>query len=162
MRCPKCRVGLQQTKTPAGMIFHCPQCDGQAVSLAVLRRFGSREAVEQLWKLAKEAHSSGGKCPACDSRMAETVLPVGAAVTLRLEVCTACQFAWLDAGERDKFPAPEPAQPEKTLSPQAQEAIAMRHVQMVADQAEREEQAEKAARPHTWHALAHLLQIPFK
>jgi Zn-finger nucleic acid-binding protein len=162
MRCPACLIELQQTKTSAGMVFHCPQCDGQAVAMAVLRRLGSKEAVQRLWNLTKDARPGGDKCPACDGRMVEAALPVGGASPLCLDVCTACQFVWLAPGECNKFPAAEPEPPKKELSDAARQAVALRRAQIVADQAEREERAEQAGRAHPWHALAHLIQIPLK
>jgi Zn-finger nucleic acid-binding protein len=162
MRCPECRVGLHSTKTPAGIIFHCPQCDGQAVALGILRRTGKKEVVQQLWNLAKDARANAAKCPACDSRMAEVALPMDASSPLVLEICTACQFVWLAPGEHEKIPVADPAQPEKPMSAAAREAIALRGVQMEADRAEREERAEKAGRVHLLHPLLRLLQIPFK
>jgi Zn-finger nucleic acid-binding protein len=162
VRCPKCRVGLHQTRTPAGLVFHCPQCDGQAVALGILRRTGKKEVVQKLWDLAKDARPNADKCPACDSRMAEVALPTGASPPLVVDICTACQFVWLARGEQEKLPVADPAQPEKPLSAAAREAIALRGVQMEADRAEREEQAEKTGRLHLLHPLLHLLQIPFK
>jgi Zn-finger nucleic acid-binding protein len=158
MRCPKCRVELQQTKTPAGMVFRCPQCNGQAVALAILRRFGSKKAVQVLWELAKTAKAGMAKCPMCDARMVEAALPVGDSPLL-LDVCKACQFVWLDPGEQEKFPAAEPEQPEKPLSAEAREAIALRQLQIVTDQAEREKKAEEMLRAHPMHALVHLLNL---
>lgn len=36
--CPKCNRRLIRTKSDVGFFFRCPQCDGRAVGLSVLRR----------------------------------------------------------------------------------------------------------------------------
>jgi Zn-finger nucleic acid-binding protein len=149
---------LRQEKTPVGLIFRCPQCSGQAVSMAVLRKSGSKEAVLQLWNLAKEAaRAAAGKCPVCDVRMTEVALPVEGGSPVLLEVCKTCQFVWLDASEYGKFPSAEPPEDDKPLSAAAIEAIAMRKAQIVGDQAEREQRAENMRHGHASHAAASLL-----
>lgn len=138
------------------MTFHCSQCNGQAAALAVLRHVGAKESVQQLWSLAKEAAIKGmNKCPVCEVRMKEVALPIGGSSPLLLDVCTTCQFVWLDSGEMEKFPpAPPKAVPtEKQLSPEAAEAIATAMVRMAGQKAEFEEHIERKMTPDCWYTL---------
>ena len=117
--CPRCGTALRRVTEPAG--YACPECGGQAAALGQLRRELDAAAVNRLWQAARSAPATGPACPSCTHPTA--VVPV---FGVELDVCRACQWVWLDAGERDVLPAaPVVAEPAaEELPPEAAAALA--------------------------------------
>lgn len=136
MLCPRCRVDLKCVKTTGGIFFRCPQCDGRAVGMSLRRRVGSQKSVGELWQ---QARTGGGptraECPECHQPMLEVLVP-GTVPSLRLDVCTGCEFVWFDPNEFQQFPSPVTTGP-KPLPEKVREAIALQQVRQVAEEAER-------------------------
>ena len=149
MICPRCRVRLNRATIGEGVFFRCPQCDGRAVSMALLRRIGSKESLRQLWQEARaEGAKPGAACPDCGRSMVEVALPIrSSSPPLRLDVCTLCEFVWFDPREFEQYSACQTPGP-RALPEKAREAIAVLDAQQAAEKAEKA--AYDAPGPDEW------------
>lgn len=138
--CPTCRAPLARTQTPVGIFWVCPECNGRAVTVSLLRRALKPEVASSLWRgTFTKTLPRIRPCPACEARMQEigVALPEGSFV---LDVCRACQFVWFDPQEYEALPAPPPPVPKEAPLPQsAKEVVAMAEVDRL-----RRRQAEAA------------------
>jgi membrane associated rhomboid family serine protease len=129
MSCPTCGTDLASAGTKMGIIHACPQCQGRAVGVAVLRRILGTRMVHNLWSRAKVIKKGRGKrCPACSRAMCDVVAK-SKYFDVHLDVCTRCQLVWFDAEEFDAFPR-EQEQPQRELSLEAREAIAQADLEL--------------------------------
>ncbi|MEM7790702.1 MAG: rhomboid family intramembrane serine protease [Verrucomicrobiota bacterium] len=101
--CPKCDTNLVRKRKHEGVFWSCQSCQGSAVTMSLLRKTVPRYALNKLWQRARmEGVEKKYKCPGCIHRMKQvTVLVSGQ--EQRIDVCTTCQFVWLDAGEWADF-----------------------------------------------------------
>lgn len=160
MFCPRCEVRLERVKSPHGILFHCPKCDGRAAGISVLRRTGSKTALRRLWLLAREQRAAtGAACPACRRSMAEVELPpIGASGPLKLDVCARCRYVWFDPRELDQFPPLEP-KAEHPVPQKGRELLAMYHVRRVAEEAKKAER-EGYYPDELWQSIPAALGMP--
>ena len=138
--CPQCRSHLVRARSPLGIMYVCPRCQGRAVSIAVLRRTWPRQLSQRLWLQVKSGGGAPGKpCPSCQKTMVE-VVPPAEDVRVALDVCPRCQFIWFDRREFEQLPKarPEPPKPERTkqLPLKVREQIAMAQLKQLEEQAE--------------------------
>ncbi len=145
MKCPACQAELVHCKNEYGNFWHCGDCGGTAVTLPLLKKFVAQEALNRLWRGAKDwDHVAKRHCPGCANRMEEVplMLPEG---RLLLDVCEVCQFVWMDAGEWDVLPNAE--SPETNLygglSAAQRERIAIAQVETMREEREREVRDEE-------------------
>jgi membrane associated rhomboid family serine protease/Zn-finger nucleic acid-binding protein len=97
--CPKCRTALARRKNEFGVFWYCQQCDGSAVTMSLLRKFVATEALNGLWQRVRlGSYPRKHPCPGCRRRM-EQVTVDAEGKTRAIDVCSTCQFVWLDEGE---------------------------------------------------------------
>ncbi len=109
LQCPRCVRPLDERKTARGVLWHCPDCDGRAATVPVLRRQVPPPAVSRLWQEARGSrHPSSHACPACGNKMVEVHAPDPAGNIQPVDVCPLCGLVWLDAGEWPSSPEPPP------------------------------------------------------
>lgn len=160
--CPRCHQRLLRTKIEEGIFFRCPQCDGRAVGLSVLRKVIPRVYVNRLWNQARERQGHRGQgCPICGRAMQEVPVPVDGQ-EVPLDVCAGCQFVWFDPHEFEQLPAQTPKSTEdrrERLPAKVREAMAM--AELKADAARRRG-GDFGGRPpeETWKWLPALFGMP--
>lgn len=141
-------------------MYHCPECDGRAAGMSVLRRMGSKKSIRGLWLLARKGSGTpGADCPACRRAMVELDLPLAnCPQPLRLDVCADCQFVWFDPREIDELPLPV-AKAEQPLPQKGREVFAMHQLRRVAEEAEKTKHAEHYP-DKPWQWIPALLCMP--
>ncbi len=113
MQCPSCKNNrLKATKLEDGLpVNGCDKCGGAIISLLHYRDWAERtlhdqdqpnEQDEQIVAEARDAASdtdsrSALVCPKCSKIM--TKFNISGCTKNRLDLCTTCDEAWLDAGE---------------------------------------------------------------
>jgi membrane associated rhomboid family serine protease len=157
--CPNCAVGLARVKRDQGFFYVCAKCRGQAANLAVLRRVVKPECVRGLWVQATAAAAACGKdCPVCHRPMRRTAVPrpVGA---LPVDICTRCQFIWLQPDEIEQLPRRPAPPPPQELPEAAREAMAMAQLQL--DAARHPEPEDTGEAPEeAWQWIPGVLGMP--
>lgn len=126
----------------------CPQCDGRAVALPVLKKVFAKGLTRELWQKSRTLDSSGdGSCPACGRDMVE--IPLGSGDNEKyLDVCLRCHFVWFDPQEYEAIPkAKQGADEEKDLSPQGKKCVALARIKLL------EEQKDFQSYPDSWWEL---------
>ncbi|MCP4450755.1 MAG: hypothetical protein GY809_04790 [Planctomycetes bacterium] len=103
MLCPKCRIDLQREKSLKGVLWQCPQCQGVAANLAVLRKLVGREVALTFWREAMSSTRSDKACPSCTQALSVFTYSVDQNA-IELDLCKRCQFIWFDTGELEAFP----------------------------------------------------------
>ena len=158
--CPKCHVPLVRCKNEFGNFWHCPECDGTAVTISLLRKFVARETLNQLWQEAKQRdYPRKCACPGCNERM--EAIPVDTPTgTYEIDVCSHCQFIWMDAGEWDSLPHVPVEKKAPELSPEAREAIAIQKVERI--QREYDSRFDDGSPDEPWQWIPALLGMPFE
>ncbi len=72
--------------------------------MSLLRKTVPRDALNGLWQRARSGSFPKKRpCPGCSHRMEEVTIDAGGQLR-QIDVCTACQFVWLDQGEWDDLP----------------------------------------------------------
>jgi membrane associated rhomboid family serine protease/Zn-finger nucleic acid-binding protein len=105
--CPRCKQRLVRVARPQGIAFQCPQCQGCAVGISVLRKWVPNQLVNDLWLRARQdAAAPGAPCAICDRSMAEVPVRTDHGA-VALDVCPDCQFVWFDTKELEQLPAVE-------------------------------------------------------
>jgi Zn-finger nucleic acid-binding protein len=117
MECPQCKgYQLEPRELETGLLAGaCPKCDGALLSLMNYRYWADQnveiEPVDSS-DIVTEDSSKAKICPKCTRLM--TKFQIGNESENRIELCTACDEAWLDKGEwrllkqldlQDKLPA---------------------------------------------------------
>ena len=121
--CPHCSKELERELFRKKVLFRCPDCGGQYLTISALRGLcSSREMVNRIWRNAMHSQAVGTVCPECRKNMRRALLFPTLNLTLELDVCPKCQSIWFDPSELDCLPLNEI--PEDKLSPEAKEAIA--------------------------------------
>lgn len=139
----------------------CPECEGHAINLALLRQRADAAAVIRLWQTARTAgRDSEVRCPACRQGMKE-VMFVPKTEPVRIDVCERCQFLWFDGRGLQELPKYSPPAPVKERLPQkAREALAAWEVERIREQAERESAADGELPDEAWKVVAGFLGMP--
>lgn len=94
------------------MYWECDNCSGRLATLPVLKKALHADTIQELWQQAFQLQLPALlPCPACEGRMEEVPVRTPAG-DIMLDVCTTCQFVWMDAGEIDHLPKVEPVKVE--------------------------------------------------
>ncbi len=131
--CPRCNRSLVRTQTPGGILFVCPDCQGRAVGLAVVRKLKRRGELKELWgRVIRGEGGRGVACPICRRPTLEVGVPV-ASQEVHLDVCKSCQFIWFDPKELEQLPTgPRQESDEERLPARVREQMAMADIELVA------------------------------
>lgn len=102
MECPQCKgYQLEPSELEAGLIAcRCPKCEGALLPLMNYRYWSDNNADLELnasAEIVAEDNTQAKLCPKCQRLM--TKFKIGVERQNRIELCTACDEAWLDAGE---------------------------------------------------------------
>ena len=125
--CPRCDNPLVKQRTPKGLVYTCGRCEGRALALPVLRRLGATpDFLRHVWLRARsEGTTHVMPCPHCGRKMARVRVDGPDEAGIPVDVCTLCRSVWFDPGElKAVAPTPEPAKPEKPMSPEVRERLA--------------------------------------
>ncbi len=123
--CPNCNKALTRKITDYGMIYSCPGCKGNLVSVSILKkeRFKGK-AFNEIWQKAKHDHLPAGRsCPFCGRPMSlQTVRSEDETITL--DICSLCLCFWFDPVEYETVPRDkEIIKEEPVLSRKSREAL---------------------------------------
>ncbi len=155
--CPNDQSALIRSPGPFGIAWTCPACRGRAVGIGVMRKAITDETVTHLWVASGSGSARGRDCPCCLSPMVE-VAGSEAPDEARVDVCRKCQFFWFDPMEFESFPAHPAPPPEREMSQDAREIMAIAEVQRIADQHRRD--GGSAAPEEMWKYLPAILGMP--
>ena len=121
--CPHCKCELQKDFYHKKVLFRCPECGGEYITVSALRGLcRSREFVNRLWCGARRSQVRGTICPECRRPMRQTQLCPDRNAALLLDVCQTCQSVWFDPAELAALDVNE--LPEDKLSPEVRQAFA--------------------------------------
>ena len=156
--CPRCNTSLKQVRMSGRIFWACPQCDGRAVTVELLRRTFTPESINPLWLHAMRGQGSSSRvCPSCLQLMIEVALSDAAGVNV--DVCRHCHFVWFDAHEIDSLvPQPIPSPPAE-LPQQIREQLALAKVQQLAEEA-RGSDFDSAPPHERWKSIAAFFGLP--
>jgi len=162
MRCPDCHIAMVKKMIAGGGVFWvCPECDGRAATLPLLRRLIAPAFIRALWQQAStEGHPARRACPCCEGRMKEISgeTPGG---TVFLDICPSCQLLWFDPGELATLPKVPPPAAEPELPQEARERLAMLKVEEMRERAQAAEGIGGDTAPSEWWQwLPGLLGLP--
>ena len=122
-RCPHCNRELARELFKRKVLFRCPDCGGEYMTVSALRGLcRSREFVNRLWRSALRSQVRGTICPECGRPMRQTQLSPHENSALLLDVCLTCQAVWFDPAELAALDVNE--LPEDKLSPEVRQAFA--------------------------------------
>ncbi len=154
--CPRCSLHLERVRGPNGFAWTCPDCGGHGVSVGVLRKSASSEAVREIWESARAQESRHGvACPVCTKQMAVYKVDEEDEDSLELDVCPTCSFVWLDDGELDALSEAEDVpdssgEAEDELSPLTREVLARYEVEAIAQRQQYREDLDRAGDRLWW------------
>ncbi len=136
--CPVCNVQMQRTPLDFGVVWTCPQCNGRAATVSLLRRNVQREFVNSVWQKVRSDSDSklrnDRRCPSCSTPMRQ-ITDTGITGPLELDACRNCQFFWFDHGEREQLPGLPQKPPEPELDYRVREILAIAKVKQMQNEA---------------------------
>ncbi|MEM9281481.1 MAG: rhomboid family intramembrane serine protease [Verrucomicrobiota bacterium] len=163
--CPSCSSQLVRTKTSHGQIWACPDCQGHAATISILRKSVEKEFLNQLW--ARVWNGEGvrprrdRRCPTCEQAMGE-ILEESITGPLEIDVCRSCHLFWFDLEEAEQLPAipdrgMEDDEPE--LDPRVRQAMALAEIEAIR---RKHDPHEIGLEPpdEWWKALATIVGLP--
>lgn len=146
MICPSCRSELTETQLAHGVFWSCDRCGGRALTIELLRRTFSPEAINSLWLRIMENEGTPGRpCPLCARPLLTISLSGATAESRAIDACKSCHLVWFDRGEVENLPprAPEQSQTaEAALSPAQKQALAIVNTQLLAEENRIHDEAE--------------------
>ena len=146
--CPKCNVQLIKVKSPTGIFWTCPSCNGRAATISFLRHNIRKEAANSLWQDARTGnYPQKIHCPACNKLMTEVSANTDTGKEF-IDVCTHCQFIWFDNNEFNKLPHLPPEKEQPKLPQEAKEKLAIIKVAAIKEAAEKNDDTANA--PDDW------------
>lgn len=155
-RCPHCNRELARELFKKKVLFRCPDCGGQFVTISALRGLAqSKEFVNTLWRNALHSRQPGVLCPGCGKPTRQVLLFPDMNSALELDVCTRCQSVWFDPSELESLPLNEI--PDEKLSPEAKEAIAAYAIAHVRETAQYE---NASSHYEIWKTLPTVIGLP--
>src|ERR1043166_1023529 len=159
--CPNCSTGLTRTAFEHGMCWGCPNCGGRAGGLALLRRTVAKSCLGSPWRGVSQRRGRASRpCPVCHRPMTE-VEEGREEDTLPVDVCTRCEFVWLDRSEYERMPhakqATQPTTTDHSLPPKARELLALYKVDQIAKE---EEQHPNPTPDEMWKYVPAMLGLP--
>ena len=117
-RCTQCKTGLNVTFCTGGRMLRCPECDGVAITVEMLRRFAPKDRVHHIWRQVVEQHVAGDlRCPGCEGPLRRAGFD-SHGHSVGLDACPHCHIVWFDANELAEF------SPLRSEPPSKQEALA--------------------------------------
>lgn len=97
--CPKCRKAMSRRRNDFGVFWNCSRCEGSAVTMSLLRKMVAKDALDGLWqRMRLGSYPRKHPCPSCKKRMEQIVVDAEGR-RRAIDVCSTCQFVWLDQGE---------------------------------------------------------------
>jgi len=100
--CPNCAEPLNTIRQREGLFFHCPVCNGRAVTLPQIRRVAGDKFAANLLRQINANHYFGDRsCPFCMRRMRLFHSPEP---PLELDACKTCGVVWFDPQEFETVP----------------------------------------------------------
>lgn len=159
--CPNCRCGLRSLQSAAGHFWACPECDGRAVTVAVLRKQIAPERINHLWHEARYGRGKRQReCPACRGGMIEVSTPM-TPTDLKLDVCTVCQVFWFDPKEYDALAMKSIrlAAQKEHLSPEGRQALAMAEIERMRERSDRSAGSSDGPE-ESWQYIPAVLGMP--
>ncbi len=154
MQCPECRIDLQIERSLSGALWQCPECQGVAANLAVLRKLLEQDVVLDFWKKARTSKPSDRPCPSCCQPLHGFSYPLDQnAITL--DICKRCQIIWFDKRKLEAFPVRPLPVDEQLSDPRLQQALAKLNMEKYIPDTERPAVYEslKAAVEVVFHIL---------
>jgi len=129
MRCPHCQKKLTRRTYRKKILFRCPECAGDLLTLSALRGLsGSRPFANTVWRNAQNAPEGPVPCPECGRAMRQVVLSAEKTPVIELDVCTRCQMVWFDPRELEASVPPEETVSRQELPARARELLALHAV----------------------------------
>ncbi len=165
--CPNCKQALIRKQSAYGIFWACEECNRWLIGLPILRRTIETAFFGRLWQeVRRSGEGLGPPCLMCSKPMNRVFLE-NSNTPLTPLICKVCNVAWLSPEERVLLPvqaAPEPAQPEpeKTepaLPPEAARLLALHQVEVIAENAKRENQFDASHLP-MWQKFLAALGFP--
>lgn len=148
--------------------YGCPQCEGQAVNLAIFRKTVRADTMKAFWldvlDAPEVAHNEALPCPSCAKNMARASATGGHDEQVQLDVCRGCHMMWIDRGELAMLPLQPGKEPPdgRIRSPEAAEVLAP----MLAEAERRKASADwpgpagRDVPDDPWHAVLTFLGFP--
>ncbi|MDB6112997.1 MAG: rhomboid family serine protease [Pedosphaera sp.] len=138
--CPICTKPLETIRQRNGLFYHCPDCQGRALSIPQLRMVAGDQFAARLLRLIKASRRKGARaCPFCGERMA--VIDV-ADPPMELDGCRPCNLVWFEQQQYEAVPEGA-AEIVGTLSALATEMLAMQRLKELKEREAAEKVAEK-------------------
>lgn len=129
MRCPHCQKKLTRGTYRKKILFRCPECAGDLLTLSALRGLsGSRQFADAVWRGAQNASEGHVMCPECGRAMRQVILNGGNTPVIELDVCTRCQMVWFDSRELGSLALPEETASRQELPAKARELLVLHAV----------------------------------
>ncbi len=151
LTCPDCKIELSKESSNIGMRSVCESCDGQYLSVDVLRESVESAVVNELWQAARNGAVAGDRsCPACVKNMMLVSLEdEEAQSTFEIDVCTNCQAFWIDPTEFESLCTIHPNRtPEKEMSKEERLEVGRA---LVGLEVEKHQAAKEARTPYGEH-----------
>jgi Zn-finger nucleic acid-binding protein len=123
-----------------GLFYHCPGCNGRALSIPQLRQVAGDRFAAKLLRLIKSSLRKGERsCPFCSQRMVvfEVQDP-----PLELDGCRPCNLVWFEQEQYEAVPEGA-AETTGTLSELAMEMRALQRLKELKEREEAEKTEEK-------------------
>lgn len=183
LRCPNGCGVLKQLKTPVGLIWECGSCKGRSMGVAVLKKSAAPKAVNVLWGLARDGHSTRGvpclHCSQSSSRVSVSLQELAAkmepgfynkasdapaigepeadAACLSVDLCQRCYVLWVETAQISQLPMSPKAPPmeEKELPDEAKKLMAIHMADLAAQTTARELEAADAQTMAGWARVHH-------
>ena len=141
--CPFCARPLDTIRQREGVFYHCPNCDGRAITIPQLRRVAGDGFATKLLRLLKlTRRPSKYSCPFCQQRMKVVNVPEP---LMELEGCLTCNAVWFDAPTYETMPEGS-AESTSSLPSLATEVFAERRLKEFKEKEAREEAERKKTR----------------
>ncbi len=159
-RCPVDGTILEAKTSHRGRVYSCPECGGEMVGYAVLRKDPAlRSGVKKLWSDALQTKTQEGKtCPICNRGMTRvTVEETGC----RIDLCLPCQNIWLDMNEYEALPVQEvPVNSPDDLYEGLPEHTRAKMARAMLIEKRYESEAKESNMPRTWQLVPVILGLP--
>jgi membrane associated rhomboid family serine protease/Zn-finger nucleic acid-binding protein len=158
--CPDCNTALNKNSNSLGLFWACPECDGRAISIEVVRKAVPMPIVNKLWQRARSGqYVAERRCPACKRIMHEVPIIEGDE-TKYFDVCTGCFFIWFDPGEFEglaKIPIAKSL--EEQLPLETKRALTLAKLELVKEGQDSETMGFSSP-DHLWEIVPALFGMP--
>lgn len=168
IQCPSCQTHLFREKSPEGVFWRCPGCEGRLLAVPVARKLLDKKLVNGLWIASGDfTLDRKRECPLCKNLMIET-LTSPTEHPVHVDVCRACHYIWFDTYELSHLAATAPVKPEdipadvkeKRMPERAREMIAVFEVERMRKKADAEDMVQGTPPEDSWQTLFTVLGLP--